>query len=121
MCRERHMSFPVVVILEVFTDDAGEQSGIPLSFFRELRLPFAPFIGLALHQDGWWCGPLEQVEWHETLSGFICRVAPDDALVREYRSKGDRPPAREQSEFYKDMGWHPLVQGESYPELLRNR
>lgn len=115
------MPFPVVVIAEVLIDGMEDHSGAAMSFFRELSLPFAPTVGLSIHQVGWWCGPLEQVEWHETLNGFMCRVEPDDALVREYPSERDRPSATELAEFYQNNGWRQLIQGESYPELLRNR
>ena len=56
------MSFPVVVIVEVLTGLEYDTSAIPISFYRELELPFAPTVGISLFQEGWFCGPLAHVE-----------------------------------------------------------
>lgn len=112
--------FPVVVILEALTGDEYDASSMPISFFRELTLPFTPSVGISIFQDGWFCGPLEQVEWHETVQGFICRVAVDDALVRKYSSERDRPTENEYIEWHIKDGWKRLGRGYSYPKLLTN-
>jgi len=45
--------------------------------YRDIALPFVPFVGLALQQDGWHCGPLERITWDGARQIFMAESRGD--------------------------------------------
>ena len=71
------MEYNVTIILNLYSKDREQFS----SGFREIKLPFPPFIGLALLSNSPMdFGKIERITWVESESRFSCSI--------DYESKG---------------------------------
>jgi hypothetical protein len=71
------MEYNVTIILTLFRKGREQFS----SGYRELKLPFAPFIGLALlNNSPMDFGKIERITWVESENRFSCSI--------DYESKG---------------------------------
>jgi len=67
--------FSVLVVKDVWDPQSPEKSA---TFTRELRIPFAPTIGIRLSERNWESGPLTSVTWVTDEQRFLCRVAVEE-------------------------------------------
>ena len=99
-----------------------------LAFYREINIPFPPYIGLQLSTNGWMTQPLESVRYDIDLNKFICNVPADneipdklDRLIQNGDKSDEEIDAYVNSEIemmkdaYRDMGWG-LFKGTKYGE-----
>lgn len=57
------------------------------TFYRNLQLPFAPFIGLQLQDQNWITNPLKQVRYQVDDKKFVCHVESDMEIANECDKK----------------------------------
>lgn len=88
--------YRVIVHKRVYLD-AAEAGSVLLK--RELALPFAPFLGLALVQGAWEAEPLVRVCWLPDEQLFSCQTPP---LVPK---QGDDYSVSQRMEFLLADGW----------------
>src|SRR5271155_4877257 len=71
----------------IWTDE--RRSDLFDHLYYEVELPFVPFIGLAVQQEGWHCDPIERVTWDGTRQMFIVEsqgdAGDDDRTAEEIR------------------------------------
>jgi len=67
------MQYNVTIIVHIF--DIKNQKY--LAGYREIELPFAPYIGLSVQSGGVDFGGLNTVTWVELESRFICTIRYD--------------------------------------------
>jgi hypothetical protein len=53
--------YKVHVTKAIWTDE--NRADLFDNLYYDLELPFVPFLGLALQQEGWYCGPIERITW----------------------------------------------------------
>lgn len=70
------MVYNVTIILNLYSKNRAKFS----SGYRELKLPFAPFIGLSFLNGTIDFGMIERITWIEPESRFSCSI--------DYESKG---------------------------------
>ena len=88
----------LTIQLQVWLDKSGENVK---RLFREVEVPFVPFVGLSISSNGWESGPLESIRWDIDKELFIGRVA--DERPGEY---GDSYiNGSELLEIMLDNGW----------------
>jgi len=97
-----------------------------LEFYRELEIPFPPYIGLQLSTDDWLPEPIESVRYDVDLNKFICHVPADneipdnlDRLILKGEKSDEEIDAYVNSEIemmkdvYTGLGWK-IFKGTKY-------
>jgi hypothetical protein len=75
------MAYKVHVTKGIWSNE--ERTELFDDLYRDIELPFIPFIGLELQQDGWWCGPIDRLKWDGDRQLFVAEsrdAAPDPDL-----------------------------------------
>jgi hypothetical protein len=62
--------------------NVSENSGvdIPEQFYKYIELPFPPFIGLEIHHQGGFIGPVETIRYETENDIFKCFVEPEQRV-----------------------------------------
>lgn len=62
--------------------------------YRDIELPFVAFVGLAIGQEDWYCGPIERIKWDGERQIFVADSQDDTenadrtaAEIRDYDMK----------------------------------
>ena len=58
--------------MTIWRDESKEQ--IYTSLYREIELPFPPFIGLDISDEDWNSGTIEKIRWSMEENRFIAQV-----------------------------------------------
>ena len=70
------MKYNVTIILNLYSKDKTQFS----SGYREIKLPFVPFVGLSFLNGAMDFGKIDRVTWVESENRFSCSI--------DYESKG---------------------------------
>lgn len=73
------MAYKVHITKAIWADE--ERTELFDELYRDIELAFVPFIGLAIQQEGWYCGPIERITWDEARQLFSAEsrgFVPDD-------------------------------------------
>jgi hypothetical protein len=84
------MAYKVHVTKAIWADE--ECTDLFDELYRDVELPFVPFIGLAIQQDGWYCGPIERITWDEADQLFRAEsqgFVPDGETSAKNRKRID--------------------------------
>ena len=77
--------FDVVLMQPLYKDPAKRDIG--KVFYRQLQLPFPPYVGLSVSGDNWASWPIALVRWDLGRQCFLCTLedrAPVDSLGTTY-------------------------------------
>lgn len=66
------LMYKIVLARALWKD--SERKTFGKMFFRQVEIPFLPFIGLAIRGDGWDTPPITSVRWSVVDHSFFCEV-----------------------------------------------
>jgi hypothetical protein len=79
--------YKIHVTKAIWTDE--DRTDMFDHLYKDTDLPFVPFIGLALQQDGWYCDPIERLTWNGERQLFTAEsrgeAGNDDRTAEEIR------------------------------------
>ena len=88
--------YQVIINLFIWSDE--NRLGSYAQLTRSLSLPFVPFIGLKLSEEGWYCRPIVDVVWDNETKTFHCSV--EDEFPYEIPAK---PGSNTEKVSYEDL------------------
>ena len=71
--------FDCVIFKAILKHEEEDLGGTRLRY--DIRLPFPPYIGLKLFEEGWASGAIRSVSWHANDNRFECWVKEDKPSV----------------------------------------
>lgn len=77
--------FDVVLMQSLYKDSAKREHG--KVFYRQVQLPFPPYVGLSVNGSTWKSWPIASVRWDVERKCFFCTLqerAPDDSIGTTY-------------------------------------